>query len=57
MINFFNYLYQKAKAYNLNISTFGQHKNSDMLKKVIKKGNSSKIFIKVNNQKMKFLIQ
>ena len=32
---FFNYLYQKAKAYNLNISTFGQHKNSDIcLKKL-----------------------
>ena len=27
---FFNYLYQKAKAYNLNISTFGKHKNSDV---------------------------
>ena len=55
---FFNYLYRKAKAYDLNISTFGKHKNSDIcLKKVIKKGNSSKIFIEIYNRKIEFLIK
>ena len=48
---FFNFLYKKAKKYNLKISTFGFHKKSDIfLKKIIKKGNKSKIFINMNNQ-------
>ena len=55
---FFNYLYQKAKAHNLNISTFGKHKNSDVrLKKIIKKGDSFKIFININNRTIDFLIK
>ena len=51
---FFNFLYKKAKKYKLKISTFGFHKKSDIfLKKILKKGNKSKIFI---NIKIRLLI-
>ena len=50
---FFNYLYRKAKFYNLKISTFGKHKNSDVrLEKVIKKDCNSKILISIDNKKI-----
>ena len=50
---FFNYLYKKAKFYNLKISSFGRHKNSDVrLKKVIKKDSNSKILISIDNKKI-----
>tara|TARA_B100001989_G_C24551229_1_gene475019 strand:+ start:2216 stop:5002 length:2787 start_codon:yes stop_codon:yes gene_type:complete len=50
---FFDYLYKKAKFYNLKTLSFGKHKNSDIcLKKVIKKGNYSKIFIIFDNKKI-----
>ena len=55
---FFNYLSKKAKARNLKISTFGKNKKSDIcFKKIIRGKNFSKIFIKVNNQTIKFDIQ
>ncbi len=48
---FFNYLFKKAKAYGVKISTFGVHKKSDIcLKKIVKQSNFSKIFIKINNK-------
>ncbi len=48
---FFSYLYRKAKAYKLKVSTFGNHKKSDIfLKRIIKKKKNSKIFIKINNR-------
>ena len=48
---FFNYLSNKAKSYKLNILTFGYHKKSDVkIKKIIKKGNNSKIFVNINNK-------
>ena len=40
---FFDYLFKKAKFYNLKMVSFGKHKNSDIcLKKVIKKKNIQK---------------
>ena len=55
---FFNYLFKKAKSYMLNVSTFGMHKKSDVcFKKIIKKGNISKIFININNQTLHFEIR
>ena len=48
---FFNYLSKKAKSYKLKALTFGHHKKSDVrIKKIIKKGHYSKIFINVNNK-------
>mgnify|MGYP001249332257 FL=1 len=48
---FFNYLSKKAKLYKLKILTFGHHKKADIqLKKIIKKGVFSKIFININNK-------
>ncbi len=48
---FFNYLYRKARAYKLKVSSFGNHKKSDIcLKKIIKKRKISKIFIKIHNE-------
>ena len=55
---FFNYLYKKAKKYNLKIITFGLHKKSDVsLKKILKKENRSKIFVNMNNQTIDFDIK
>ena len=48
---FFNFLSKIAKSYKLKICSFGKHKRSDIeIKKIIKKGDSSKIFINVNNK-------
>ena len=48
---FFNYLFKKAKARKLKITTFGFHKKSDIyIKKIIKKKLTSNIFININNQ-------
>jgi len=48
---FFNYLSKKAKSYKLKVLTFGHHKKSDVrIKKIIKNGHYSKIFINVNNK-------
>ena len=48
---FFDYLSKKAKLCKLKIFTFGFHKKSDVqIKKIIKKGNKSKIFININNK-------
>ncbi len=55
---FFHFLFKKAKKLKLNISTFGKNKNSDIyIKKVIKKGSESKVFIKVFNQIIDFTIR
>jgi murE/murF fusion protein len=55
--NFFNYLSKKAKLFNLKIFSFGKHTKSDIfLKKMIKKGNNSKIFVKMNNELQDFEI-
>ena len=48
---FFNYLYNKAKNYNLNICTFGFHKKSDIrVKKTIKKGKLLKVIIQLDKE-------
>ena len=55
---FFNYLFKKSRAYKLKILTFGLDKKSDIcLKKVIKKGFISKLFIKINNQSLDLKIR
>ena len=55
---FFNYLSKKAKTFNLKILTFGINKNSDIrLKKIIKKGSTSKIFIIIGDQKFNLRIR
>ena len=53
MINSFRFLFSKAKQYNLNISTFGKNRKSDI--NVIKKfSNKEKIraFFKICNKKI-----
>jgi len=48
---FFNYLFKKAKSHKLKTITFGTHRKSDVrLNKIEKKGETSKIFININNQ-------
>ena len=48
---FFNFLSKKAKAFGIKISTFGINKKSDIcLKKIVKKGSTSKILIKMKNK-------
>ena len=54
---FFNFLSKKAKKYNLKVTTFGKDKKADVyLKNTIKKGNKSKILIKINNQLLSLTI-
>ena len=48
---FFNFLFKKAKSYNLKICTFGRHYKSDVrIIKIINKVNSSKLFVNCNKQ-------
>ena len=48
---FFYYLSKKAKLLGVKISSFGVNKKSDIcLKKIVKKGNTSKILIKIDNK-------
>ena len=55
---FFNFLYQKAKSYNLEIITFGKHRESNiLLKKIIEKNGNSKIFVNVDNQNLIYEIR
>ena len=52
---FFNYLFKKARSYNLNILSFGKHIKSDIrLIKIIKGKVLSKIYININNQIISF---
>ena len=55
---FFNYLFKKAKKYKLKIFTFGKNIKSNIcLKKVIKIGEESKIFVKINKEIITFTIK
>ena len=55
--SFFNFLFKKAKSYNLKILTFGKHKESDIcLKKIINSRNSSRLFINFDKQSINFEI-
>ena len=55
---FFNYLSKKAKVLKIKISSFGKNKESDIkITKILKKNNTSKIFIKMSNQKIDFEIK
>ena len=48
---FFNFLFKKAKAYKLKITTFGADKKSDIcLKKITKKNNKTTIVVNFDNQ-------
>ena len=48
---FFNFLYQKAKSFNLEIITFGKHRKSNiLLKKIYEKNGNTKIFVNIDNQ-------
>ena len=48
---FFNFLFKKAKAYKLKITTFGADKKADIcLKKIIKKNNKTSIVVNFDNQ-------
>ncbi len=50
---FFNLLYQKAKSLNLEIITFGKHRESNILLKKINENNgNSKIFVNIDNQRL-----
>ena len=52
---FFNFLFQKAKSYNLEIITFGKHRDSNiLLKKTIEKNGNFKIFVKIDNQNLDY---
>ena len=49
----FNFLYQKAKSFNLEIITFGKHRESNiLLKKINEKNGNSKIFVNIDNQSL-----
>ena len=55
---FFNFLFKKAKLFKLKISTFGTSKHSDIyVKKIIQRGNKSKIFINIKNQSLDIEIE
>ena len=55
---FFNYLYKKAKKYNLKVSTFGKHKDSDVcIEKTLNKNKKLIVFIKIKKQKINFEIK
>ncbi len=50
---FFNFLYQKAKSFNLEIITFGKHRESNiLLKKINEKNGNSKIFVNIDNHSL-----
>ena len=50
---FFDFLFQKAKSNNLEIITFGKHRESHiLLKKIIEKNGNSKIFVKIDAQNL-----
>ena len=54
---YFNFLFKKAKRFNIKVSTFGSHKNSNVrLKKIINNGNSSKIIVDIKGIKFEFII-
>ncbi len=55
---FFKFLSKKAKLYKLKVLTFGTHKKSDiLLKKTIKKKDTTKIFLNINYQSIEFEIK
>jgi len=55
---FYNFLFRKAKQYNLRTLSFGKHYKSDIrLKKIIKKGIKSMIYILIKNKTVIFTIK
>ncbi len=55
---YFNFLKKEAEKYNLNILTFGKHKDSDVrIKKIIRKNDKSKVFIYVDDNLINFVIK
>ena len=48
---YFNFLFKKAKSFNLKISSFGKHKKSEIrLIKIIRKNKSTKLFLNIHNR-------
>ena len=55
---FFGFLSKKANLFKLKVVTFGKHKHSDIqLKKVLKKNNYFKIFVRIKNKTLNFNIK
>tara|TARA_B100001057_G_scaffold13815_1_gene13137 strand:- start:20626 stop:23382 length:2757 start_codon:yes stop_codon:yes gene_type:complete len=55
---FYKFLFKKAKLYKLKVLSFGTHKKSDiLLKKIIKKKHTQKVFLNVNYQPIEFEIK
>ena len=55
---FFNYFFNKAKKYKLKVSTFGEHKKSDIrIKKISINGKISRILVNLKAQKFNFEIK
>ena len=55
---FFSYLRKKARLRKLKIITFGRNKKSDIFPlRVVKRGNSTKLFLNVKNEKIKLEIK
>ena len=55
---FFGFLSKKANLFKLKVVTFGKHKQSDIqLKKVLKKNNYFKIFVRIKNKTLNFNIK
>ncbi len=55
---FFNYFFNKAKKYKLKVSTFGEHKKSDIrVKKISINGKISRILVNLKAQKFNFEIK
>ena len=51
-------MYKKAKKYNLKVSTFGKHKDSDVcIEKTLNKNKKLIVFIKIKKQKINFEIK
>ena len=55
---FFNYLYKKAKIYQLKVITFGKNKKSDVcVQKLLRKDNFLELLVKIKNNKLSFKIK
>ena len=50
---FFNFLYQKAKSFNLEMITFGKHRKSNiLLRKIYEKNGNTKIFVNIDHHNL-----
>ena len=55
---FFKFLFKKAKRFGIKIFTFGKNKKANVsVRKIIKMGDKSKIFININKKKINFIVK